>query len=71
MPLNLNGPEIQEMVDRISCEKSNSLTLEANTKDGVTVTAQKTWAERFSFGLWGRAKSKKDVTAGVKGEIKW
>lgn len=71
MSLNLNGPEIDAMVDKITKEQSNSVTIEANTKDGVTVGVQKTWAERLTFGAWGRAKSKKDVAAGVKGEFKW
>lgn len=69
MPLNLNGPEINKMVDKIANE--NKLAVEANTVDGVTVTAAKTWSNGWGVAGYFRAKSKKDVEAGAKAEVTW
>lgn len=69
MPLNLNGEEINKMVDKIA--KENKLAIDANTSDGVTVTAAKTWSNGWGVAGYFRAKSKKDVAAGGKAEFTW
>lgn len=68
MPLNLNGPEIQAMTEKIAAE--NKLSVGLNTADGLKVSAGRTWGRGF-FGAFVKAKSKKDVTAGIEGEVKW
>lgn len=69
MPLDLNGAEITKMVDKIASE--NKLAVEANTADGVTVTAAKTWSNGWGVAGYFRAKSKKDIEAGGKAEWTW
>lgn len=69
--LNLKGAEMQAMLDKIQSENENKVTIEANTKDGVQVTAGRTWSNGFGVFGYGRAKSKKDAEAGVKAEFKW
>lgn len=69
--LNLQGAEVQAMVDKIAAEAENKVTIEANTKDGVQIEAGRTWSNGFGLFAFGRAKSKKDATAGVKAEFKW
>ncbi len=68
MPLDLNGPEIQAMTERIAAE--NKVTVSADTSTGLTVTAGKSWA-KGAIGAFFRMKSKKDKSAGVTGEFKW
>ena len=67
--LNLNGEEMRKMTERIAAE--NKLSVEANTANGVTVSAGRTWSNGFGIGAFFKARSKKDVAAGVKGEWKW
>ncbi len=67
--LNLNGVEMQKQLEAIQAE--NKITLEANTKDGVSVEAGRTWSNGFGLAGFFRAKSKKDLSAGVKGEFKF
>lgn len=67
--LNLNGEEMRAMTDRIAAE--NKLSVEANTSDGVTLEAGRSWSNGFGFGAFFKMKSKKDRAAGVKGEWKW
>jgi hypothetical protein len=69
--LNLEGAEMQSMLNKIAAENENKVTIEANTKDGVSVEAGRTWTNGFGLFAFGRAKSKKDAEAGVKAEFKW
>jgi hypothetical protein len=69
--LNLEGAEMEAMLNKIAAENENKVTIEANTKEGVQITAGRTWSNGFGFFGYGRAKSKKDAEAGVKAEFKW
>lgn len=62
---------MQAMVDKIEKDQTNSISFEANTKDGVQVTVGKSWSNGWGLFGYGRAKSKKDAEAGVKAEFKW
>lgn len=67
--LNLNGEEMQKMTDRIATE--NRLKVQADTADGLTVEAGKSWRDKIYLGGFFRLKSKQDKAAGGKFEYKW
>lgn len=57
------------MVDRIAAE--NKVSVEANTAEGLTVEAGRTWSNGFGIGAFFKMNRKKEKAAGVKGEFKW
>lgn len=68
--LNLNGPEMQAMVDKIAADE-NKVTLEGNTRDGVSLEVSRSWKNGWGVAGYARAKSRKDVQGGGKVEFKW
>lgn len=67
--LNLNGPQMEAMIDKIEAE--NKVTLEGNTQDGVSLEVGRTWRNGFGLAAYVRGKSRKTVEGGGKVEFKW